>query len=112
MPTLRACLEGFPRPWNLPVLRYAALEQDDHAENVAAQARPLPQPRDLDPVPPQAAPEPVRPQHVQRQQPRARNQDQGQGQPPNDPPRRLNALLDIDEANVLPIRLRPRPQRE
>ena len=110
MPRLRTCLEALPRPWNLPFLGYNVLRQDDQAENVAAQVRPHPQPRDLDPVPPQVAAEPVRAQHVRRQQPRA--QDQGQGQPPNDPPRRLNALLDIEEANILPIRLRPRPQRE
>lgn len=107
---MRACLEAFPRPWNLPFLGYAALQQVDHDENAAAPARPLPQPRDLDPVPRQVEPEPVRPQHVQRQQPRAQGQDQGQ--PPNDPPRRRNALLDLDEANILPARLRPRPQAE
>lgn len=64
---LMDCLEAFPRPWNLPIFGYAALQQQpEHAADDAAR----PPPRDLDHRPQQVAPEANQPQlhqPVQRQ---------------------------------------------
>ena len=101
-------MEAIPRPWNLPILGYAVLQPQP--EHVADDAARVPA-RALDHGPQQVAPEVNQPQPVpavQRQQPRALEQPG----PPIDPQRRRNALLDIQEANILPVRLRPRAQAD
>ena len=101
-------MEAFPRPWQIPFLGYVALQQQpEPAADDAARAPP----RDLDHGDQQVAPvvnQQPPPPPVQRQQPRALDHPR----PPIDPQRRRNALLDIHEENILPVRLRPRPQAE